>query len=152
MKFLGCAPLLALLLPAVCGCGTPTAMGPSGVSPGMLMTEVTYPSQHDAQTRINIKRDDIQILGTVQATAESSTFLLRLWSSGDNGYGNLMKAARRAYPQADGVVDIQWDTEYMDAFECCGLNTYCIILFQAVPAIYSKATSHMEGKAFQFKR
>ena len=150
MKFHGCVPLLALLVSLACGCGT-TSMGPSGVSPGLLMTDVKYPSAHDAQTRINIKRDDIQILGTVQATAESSSFLLRLWASGDNGYGKLMQAARRAYPQADGVVDIQWDTEYKDVLECCGLN-YCAIVTRALSPIYAKVTSHMEGQAFQFKR
>jgi len=147
MKFLGCAPLLALLLPAVCGCGTPTAMGPSGVAPGMLMTEVTYPSKHDAQTRINIKRDDIQILGTVKADAESVNILFWLWASGDNGYGKLLQAARQVYPKADGVVDIQWDTEYQDACAICGT-----VLGYIPRPIYAKVTSHMEGKAFQFKR
>lgn len=147
MKFHGCVPFLALLLPLVCGCGTPVSMGPSGVSPGMLMSDVTYPSLHEAQTRINFKRDDILILGTVKADAESRNLLLWLWADGDNGYGKLMQAARRSYPQADGVVDVQWDTEYNDACSICGT---CI---GYIPRpLFAKVTSHMEAKAFQFKR
>jgi hypothetical protein len=146
MKFHGCIPLLALLLLLNCGCGTPTSMGPSGVSPGLLMTEVTYPSMRDAQTRINLKRDDIQILGVIKADAKSQN-ILWIWASGDNGYGNLMKAARQAYPQTDGVIDVQVDTEYKD------LLSVCAMYFLGLPIpILSSVTTHMEGRAFQFKR
>ena len=141
MKFHGCVPLLALVLPLVCGCGTPTAMGPSGVSPGMLMSDVNYPSARDAQTRFDFKRDDIQILGSVKAQTESLNILM-LWSTGDNGYGSLMRAARQAYPQADGVVDLQWDSQF---------SNLCIPCYIPIPIMF-KVISHVEGKAFQFKR
>jgi len=145
MKFHGCVPLLALLVSLVCGCGT-TSMGPSGVSPGLLITDANYPSAHDAQTRINFKRADIQILGVVKAEFESRN-IFWLWASGDNGYGKLMQAARQSYPQADGVVDVQWDTEYRDLCACCG---FCIF-YRPVPLL-ATAVTHAEGKAFQFKR
>lgn len=115
---------------------------PSGVSPGFLFSDVTYPSYRESSTKFTINRSDIVVLGPVTATGESQC-ILALWSQGDNGYGNLMKAARETYPDADGVVDVQWDTKYGNlCLPCC---------YVWVPIFY-KVKSTGEGQAFKFKK
>ena len=125
------------------GCaGLPMGAPPSGVSPGFLFSDVTYPSYRESSTKFTINRSDIIVLGPVTATGESQC-ILALWSQGDNGYGNLMKAAREAYPEADGVVDVQWDTKYGNlCLPCC---------YVWVPIFY-KVHSTGEGQAFKFKK
>jgi hypothetical protein len=115
---------------------------PSGVSPGFLFSDVAYPSYRESSTKFTINRSDIVVLGPVTATGESQC-ILALWSQGDNGYGNLMKAARETYPDADGVVDVQWDTKYGNlCLPCC---------YVWVPIFY-KVKSTGEGQAFKFKK
>lgn len=124
------------------GCSSLMNVPPSGVSPGFLFSDVNYPSRRESNTQFKFDRKDIVILGPVTATGESQNILL-LWSQGDNGYGNLMKAAREAYPEADGVVDVQWDTRYSNlCIPCCYM--YIPILF--------KVKSTGEGNAFKFKK
>ena len=124
------------------GCATPMGVPPSGVAPGFLLSDVQYPSRRECNTQFKFKREDIVVLGPIKATGESQCILM-LWASGDNGYGNLMKAARIAYPDADGVVDVQWDTRYNNiCLPCC---------YMYIPVLF-KATSTGEGNAFKFKR
>ncbi|MEI8139915.1 MAG: hypothetical protein WCI03_08615 [bacterium] len=125
------------------GCvSPPMGIPPSGVSPGFLFSDVNYPTQRDSITKFKVNRNDIVILGPVTAKGESQC-ILALWAKGDNGYGNLMKAAKGAYPNADGVVDVQWDTKYSNLCIPC-----CYVL---VPIMF-KATSTGEGQAFMFKK
>lgn len=126
-------PLMGALV--FSGCASVLSMPPSGSSPGMLMTEVTYPSKHDAQTLFNFSKADIELLGPISVTSESQC-MLGLMAQGDNGYGNLMKAAKAKYPDADGVINLQWDTRW---------NLLCL-------GIISKVQSNVEGMAFKFKK
>jgi len=101
----------------------------------MLFTEVNYPSRHDAQTLFNFNRSDIELLGPISTSSESQC-ILGLMAQGDNGYGNLMKAAKAKYPEADGVINLQWDTRW---------NLICM-------GLISKVQSNVEGMAFKFKK
>ena len=124
------------------GCMAPMGVAPSGVSPGALMSDVNYPSLRESSTQFKFSRSDITILGQVKAEGQSRCILL-LWASGDNGYGNLLKEAKRVYPDADGVVDIQWDTRY---------NNLCIPCCDMWIPILFKSTSVGEGSAFKFNK
>jgi hypothetical protein len=126
-------PLLGALV--ISGCASVTAIPPAGSSPGVLLTEVTYPSRHDAQTLFNFSRADIELLGPITATSESQC-ILGLMAQGDNGYGNLMKAAKAKYPDADGIINLSWDTHW---------NLICL-------GIISKVQANVEGMAFKFKK
>ena len=117
------------------GCASVTSLPPSGVSPGMLFSDVNYPSRHDAQTLFNFSKSDIELLGPVNTMSESQC-ILGLIAQGDNGYGNLMKAAKAKYPDADGVINLQWDTHW---------DLICM-------GIMSKVQSNVEGMAFKFKK
>lgn len=129
-----CLSFAGLML--LTGCSGLMTVPPSGVTPASLFTDVKYPSRREPETRFNFSKNDIDILGPVHATAESQT-ILSLLSQGDNGYGNLLKAARKEYPNADGVINVQWDTQFNNV--CMGF-------------LYQKATSHMDGTAIRFKR
>jgi len=107
------------------------------------MSDVNYPSQRESDTQFKFTRNDIIILGPVKATGQSQNILM-IWSQGDNGYGNLLKAAKATYPDADGVVDIQWDTRFSNLCLPCCLGTWVPIFF--------KVTSTGEGNAFKFRK
>ena len=126
-------PLLGALV--VSGCASVMSLPPSGVGPGMLFSDVNYPSRREAQTRFDFTKADIEVLGPVVTTSESQC-ILGLVAQGDNGYGNLLKAAKAKYPEADGVINVQWDTRW---------NLICM-------GIMSKVQSTVEGTAFKFKK
>jgi hypothetical protein len=117
------------------GCAGLMSVPPSGVAPGGLFSEVTYPSYRESQTKFTFTHDDLVILGPVTATSESQS-ILGLVAQGDNGFGNLMRAARAKYPDCDGVINIQWDTKW---------NLVCL-------GIISKVTATVEGTAIKIKR
>jgi len=124
------------LLSGCAGMGIGTASTPpSGVMPGGIFTEVNYPSYRESQTKFSFKREDLEILGPVSATAESQN-ILGLVATGDNGYSKLLADAKAKYPTCDAVINIQWDTQWNSV--CCG--------------IVSKAKSTAEGTAVRIKR
>jgi len=117
------------------GCAGLMSTSPSGVAPGGLFSDVNYPSYRESQTRFTFTRDDLVILGSVTAKSESSC-ILGLVAQGDNGFGTLMKEAKMKYPDCDGVINIQWDTQW---------NLICL-------GLVSKVTSTVEGIAIKIKR
>ena len=117
------------------GCAGLMSAPPSGVTPGGIFSDVTYPSYRESQTKFTFTHSDLVILGPVTSTSESSCFL-GLFASGDNGYGNLTRAAKAKYPDCDGVINIQWDTEW---------NQICM-------GLISKVTATVEGTAIKIKR
>lgn len=126
--------VVGLGLMVLTGCG-PMSYPPSAVGPAMILTDVNYPSMHDAQTVFNFSKSDFEILGPVSATSESES-ILGVVARGDNGYGKLMTAAKNAYPNADAVINVQWDTDF---------NSICL-------GLYSKVTSKVTGTAVKFKK
>lgn len=117
------------------GCAGLMSTSPSGVAPGGLFSDVNYPSYRESQTKFTFTRDDLVILGPITAKSESQC-ILGLVAQGDNGFGNLMKAARTKYPDCDGVINIQWDTQW---------NLICL-------GLMSKVTATVEGTAIKIKR
>ena len=108
---------------------------PSGVSPGMLLSDVNYPSYRESHTQFTFVRSDFEILGPVSAKAESQC-ILGLIAQGDNGFGNLTRAAKAKYPDCDAVINIQWDTQW---------NLICL-------GLMSKVTSTIDATAIKIKR
>ena len=139
MKFrnLTIAALLATSL-FISGCGT-TRMPAGSVFPGLVYTDVNYPSMREApQVRYDFKADDIEILGPVTAKG-SSMNILGMFASGDNGYKTLLDTARHEYPTMDDVININWDTEF----------TYFGLIY--IP-IFQRADSTLYGTAIKIKR
>ena len=131
MAMLGCVSMGLVLT----GCAGLMTAPPSGVAPGGLFSDVNYPSYRESQTRFTFTHDDLVILGPVTATSESQC-ILGLVAQGDNGFGNLMRAAKARYPECDGVINIQWDTRW---------NLICM-------GLMSKVTATVEGTAIKIKR
>ena len=131
MAMLGCVSIGLVLT----GCAGLMTAPPSGVAPGGLFSDVNYPSYRESQTRFTFTHDDLVILGPVTATSESQC-ILGLVAQGDNGFGNLMRAAKARYPECDGVINIQWDTRW---------NLICM-------GLMSKVTATVEGTAIKIKR
>ncbi|MEI8122938.1 MAG: hypothetical protein WCI20_12890 [bacterium] len=131
MAMLGCVSIGLVLT----GCAGLMTAPPSGVAPGGLFSDVNYPSYRESQTRFTFTHDDLVILGPVTATSESQC-ILGLVAQGDNGFGNLMRAAKAKYPECDGVINIQWDTRW---------NLICM-------GLLSKVTATVEGTAIKIKR
>jgi len=131
MAMLGCVSIGLVLT----GCAGLMTAPPSGVAPGGLFSDVNYPSYRESQTRFTFTHDDLVILGPVTATSESQC-ILGLVAQGDNGFGNLMRAAKAKYPECDGVINIQWDTRW---------NLICM-------GLMSKVTATVEGTAIKIKR
>jgi len=131
LSVLGCV-VVGLLLT---GCAGLMSAPPSGVSPGGLFSDVTYPSYRESHTQFTFAREDFVILGPVTATSESSC-ILGLFAQGDNGFGNLTRAAKAKYPDCDGVINVQWDTKW---------NLICL-------GLISKVNATVEGTAIKIKR
>ncbi len=97
MLFTGCA-------------GYSGATNPYGVSHGTLVGDVTYPAMAprlDTSTQVMLTSADFKILQPVTVET-TSTSVLGLFASGDNGYGKLMEKARQI--GADDVINIKVDT------------------------------------------
>jgi len=134
------ASLLGIGLLAT-GCFSPgpgvAGMGKVGVGPGGLVAQQVFPSAREAPLmEFQFKPEDIVILGPVTTTSESKN-ILGLVSEGGNGNLALMQAAQAKYPDAEGVMNVQWDSKY-DAI-CMGI-------------LYSTVESQIEGTAFKWKR
>ena len=118
------------------GCGSTASMGKVGAAPGWLVAQQSFPSAREAPVmEFQYKPEDIVILGPVTSTSQSKC-ILGLISEGSNGNLVLMQAARTKYPDADGVMNVQWDSRY---------NGICM-------GIYTTVDSDVEGTAFKWKR
>jgi len=126
---------LAIIIFITAGCGVMT-LPPSGVSPGMAYSSVNYPSMQNSITEYKFGKDDIEVLGPVLAET-SSINILGLFSTGDNGYGKLLEEARRRFPEADGLVNVYFDSRY----------TSCLW-----GMIFSKVNSTVTATAVKFKK
>lgn len=114
--------------------GCVARIGPGGAAPGLILSDVTYPNYLNPNMgyRINFDREDIQILGEVQSEAVSRWYIF-VASSGDSGYAELMKEARKI--GGDGVMNVTVDTEYKSYF-----------LF------YARVRMKMTGVAYRYRR
>ncbi len=131
---------LAILTAALLlsGCGT-TRMPAGSVFPGLIYTDVNYPSMREApQVRYDFKAADIELLGPVTAKMTSMN-ILGIYAAGDNGYKTLLETAKREYPGADDVINLNWDTEF----------TYFGLIY--IP-IFQRADSTLYGTAVKIKR
>lgn len=126
--------MVSLIATSCIGATGCARFGPGGAAPGFIYSDVTYPNMvnPNMEYRIVFDRDDIELLGPVQATA-SSIWAGFVYSSGDSGYANLMDQARAM--GADGVMNVTIDTKF---------NWYFIL--------YAKVTTKLTGQAYRYKR
>lgn len=89
------------------GCAGFTGMGPGGVSRGTITADNTYPGVVYQHTQVQLTSKDFEILQTVTAEVSSSN-MLGLFSTGDNGYAELYKKACKI--GADDVINVKVDT------------------------------------------
>jgi len=103
--------LLSLGVLSGCGAGAYMQPGyPSAVTPAIIYSDdVVYPYK-DSFTMFNISREDYSILGHVTTEMESMNILF-IYSSGDNGYGKLLAAAKEKYPETNALMNVYWDSK-----------------------------------------
>ena len=136
LKHLAFSAVLATAF-LISGCGT-VRMPAGSVFPGLLYTDVNYPSMREApQVRYDFKAKDIEVLGPVTAKGTSMN-ILGIYAAGDNGYKTLLAAAKEKYPDPDEVINIKWDTEF----------TYFGLIY--IP-IFQRADSTIYGMAIKLK-
>ncbi len=125
---------LAALAAAAFLCAGCASIGPGGAAPGFIFSDVTYPNilNPNMDYRITFERDDIELVGPVEAEAHSS-WVLFLFSWGDSGYGSLMDNARSQ--GADGIMNLTVDTK-----------------FKWYMFAYAKITTRLTGMAYKYKR
>ena len=104
---------------------------PAGVAPGTLVGNVTYPNFVQSITRFELTSDDFTIIGPVSAEATSSS-VLGMFSSGDNGYQKLFTEAQKI--GAHDVINIKVDTN----------------LKRFMSGIYASSTVKMSGIAIKY--
>ena len=123
--------------PLLTGCaGFHSATHPYGVSHGAIFGDVTYPcslSEIRTSTQVNFDSDDFEIIKTVVAET-TSTNILGMFGTGDNGYAALFEEARAA--GADDVVNIKMDTR--------------TVSFLA--RFYTQATTKLTGTAIRWNK
>lgn len=134
LKLISAVFCFSILL-VIIGCGgfTNTGSNPGGVSRGILVGDVVYPSFVGGHTEFKINTDDFDILQTVTAQTSSSN-VLGLFASGDNGYDALFQNALAV--GADDVINIKVDTRrqsYLGGF-------------------FSRATTKLTGTAIRWKK
>lgn len=90
------------------GCAmAPPGMAPAGgVSPGCLFSDVTVPTWDYNSYQLNYAPKDYEIVGKVIGSGHV-TSILGIISTGDNGYGALLKRAKRL--GADDVINVRVD-------------------------------------------
>lgn len=103
--------LLVVPVLAVTGCSlTIGAFGPSGAGPGLVYTEDTvYPAANASSTQYLLTTQDFEIKSWVTAEASSSS-ILGLFTTGDNGYETLLAKARDQ--GCDDVMNVRVDVRY----------------------------------------
>ena len=108
--------------------------GVYGSSPGMVFSNINYPSllNPTMEHEISIERKDLEILGPVCSHAESYQ-VLGFFGTGNAGYEMLLSAARDK--GADGVMNVAVDTK---------VDYY-------VFGAYSKVTTTLYGTAYKYK-
>lgn len=116
-------------------CAATTHMPPSGANPAPLISNTNYPSMHNSVTNFNFTKDDIEILGPVFVSTSSHN-LLYLFSWVNNGYGALLDKAKETYPDADALININYDTHYTK-----------VLLF-----LYTRVKSNVTATAVRIKK
>jgi len=112
MKSTMVGAVLACCAITLLGCVSgPVGMGPSGIGPGMLLTNVTYPSDNSSTTQYQLRGDDFEILGPVRGEGASHS-ILGLVSVGDSGYGKALQDAQRQ--GADDIANMRHDTRFFN--------------------------------------
>ena len=106
---------------------------PMGVGHGTLIGDVTYPCFVNSETIVQLDTDDFEIVQTVTAES-SSTNILGIVGTGDNGYGKLFEKARSA--GADDVINIKADTRTQSFLR----------------VFYTRATTKLTGTAIRWKK
>ncbi|MCB2155021.1 TRL-like family protein [bacterium] len=103
--------LIALSVTALTGCSlTIGSFGPSGAGPGFVYTEDTvYPAANASSTQYTLTTDDFEIKSMVMAEGTSSS-ILGLFTTGDNGYETLLAEARDQ--GCDDVMNVRVDVRY----------------------------------------
>jgi hypothetical protein len=126
--------VVMVLVAMVLGTGCVTNMGPGGASPGLIHSSVTYPNMLNPsmQYRITFDREDIELLGYVEAEATSHwVFLVSSW--GDSGYAALLEKARGL--GGDGLMNVTIDTKFKSYF-----------------IFYASVTTKLTGIAYRYRR
>lgn len=102
--------VVALLTIVFSFVGCYASMRPGGAPPGVF-SSVNYPSMQNTVTKYHLTRDDYEVLGPVTVKSSSHNILM-LFAFGDNGYGKLLSEARKKYPDADGFLNLYFDSRY----------------------------------------
>ena len=123
--------ILITALGTLIGCAS---IGPGGAAPGFIFSDVTYPNtlNPNMDYRITFDRDDIELLGEVEAVA-TSKWIAFVFSKGDSGYGALMDRAQEM--GADGVMNVTIDTNFKWYF-----------------IFYAKVTTKLTAQAYRYRR
>ncbi|MGF1572536.1 MAG: hypothetical protein ACFCU1_05635 [Sumerlaeia bacterium] len=113
------------------GCAS---IGPGGAAPGFIYSDTTYPNDlnPNMQHQILFDRDDIELLGPVDASAKS-TWIAFVYSGGDSGYAELMRQARAQ--GADGVMNVTVDTNFQWYF-----------------ILFAKVTTKLSAQGYRYRR
>ena len=111
LRRLALTALIALSVVAFTGCAlTVGSFGPSGASPGLVYTEDTiYPAANASSTQYVLTTQDFEIKSSVTAEGSSSS-ILGLFTTGDNGYELLLEKARAQ--GCDDVMNVRIDVRY----------------------------------------
>ncbi len=110
-----------------------TAMGPGGVRPGGIVTNVTYPVALNPSMdyQVRFQAENIDIMDTVEAEAKSYN-ILGVVAKGDSGYGKLLERARLI--GAAGVMNVTVDTKYF-----------------SILGVYTEVANKLTGQAYKYK-
>ncbi|GEM_PF-506384 len=119
---------------ALLAAGCVSSIGPGGAAPGLFHSNVSYPNSLNPgmEYRIVFEREDIELIGPVEAQASSRWFFFVV-STGDSGYAQLMDQVRAK--GGDGVMNVTIDTKY-----------------QSYLLFYAKVTTRLTGMAYRYRR
>ena len=136
MKASGLCMVMLPLVTLLAGC---CAMGggyssPLGSRPGSIVADGTY-GTGGTPAFVRFEGTDVEVLGQVQAEGHSET-TLGIISSGDNGYAKVLDAARKKYPDFNGVINLQYDVQYNNI---CG------------GALVERVTTKIEGTVIKYR-
>lgn len=126
--------IIGLCLIIFAGCFPAIINAPvGGVSPSLLMTDVTYPSKWTSEGLRHSIRGSYQykIIGPISVTVESSN-VLGLVAQGNGGYKKLLDKAKNM--GADNIINVVVDTKY----------SYFIF------GLFQKVTTNLYGMAVKY--
>lgn len=109
MKKIILVTALIVIMSMISGCAM-KGPSPVGVSSGFLYSSVTYPT---AISPYGFARQDIEILGNIKIKTLSYN-IAGLVALGGNGYNEILSAAKTKYPDAEGLINVYYDLDYMN--------------------------------------